>query len=148
MEVSDTISRLARECDLGAMALIGARARGLAVDDDPVEVFATVPLERTDRFGTQLADETGGIVRVYDCRLISWAHPLHLCARWLNVDRLPSLPCPRGAVSRWTCKATGARAAVLLETLPHFHPVDGYVPTPPGEFVRVFGPPPIGGFLI
>jgi len=148
MDLSETITRRARECSIGAVALVGARANGTATPDDPVEVFATVPLERTEWFGTQLADETGGLVRVYDCRLISWAHPLHLCARWLNVDRLPSLPCPRGAVARWTCQRTGAQAAVLLETLPHFHPVDGYVPTPRGEFVRVFGPPPIGGFLI
>jgi len=148
MDVSNTIARLARDCSVGTVALTGAWAKGAASELDPVEVFATVPLDRVTIFGTMLADETGGLVRIYECRLLAWAHPLHLCARWLNVDRLPSLPCPRGAVTRWKCARTGASASVLLETLPHFHAVDGYMPTPRGEFVRVFGPPPIGGFLI
>lgn len=148
MEVSDLIARLARECGIGTVALVGAWANGTASELDPVEVFATVPLERVTRFGTMLADETGGLVRVYECRLVSWAHPLHLCARWLNVDRIPSLPCPRGAVLRWTCERTGAKASVPMETLLHFHGLDGCVQMHTGEFVRVFGPPPIGGFLL
>jgi len=148
MAARELVAQLASECGVGTVALVGAHARGDAPAAAPLEVFATVPLRRVTHFGQRLAEEMDGIVRVYDCRRVSWAHPLHLCARWLNVVRLPSLPCPRGAVARWRCPRTGVVAAVRLETLPHFHAVDGYVPTQRGEFVRVFGPPPMGGFLV
>lgn len=149
--VCDLLARLARRYNLGTVGLAGRHAAGVARTCDPLEVFVVVDLDRAELFGTQLADVLEcGYVHVYDCRRLSWAHPLHLCVRWLNVDALPVLECPRGAVSRWRMEtAQGlSEALVALEGLPHFRGVARPTSPPRGEFLRVFGPPPFGGFLV
>ena len=110
----------------------------------------TVSFAAAEAFAHELSFVTYLAVQLYDFHLVPWAHPLHLCVRWLNVDSIPVMDCPRGAVTRWNLKRHGrtGEASVRLESLPHFRGVDGRVETPVGEFVRVFGPAPLGGFLM
>lgn len=115
-----------------------------------MELFVTVAFAKAEAFACALAEVTNYSVHLYAFRLVPWAHPHHLCVRWLNVDQIPTTRCPRGAVTRWkiTRNDRTFEAAVRLDSLRHFCAASGYVPTPPGECIRMFGPPPLGGFLI
>ena len=136
------------------MGLVGARARGNESPWHPVELFITRPFEEAEDFARELSRTAYLAVHLYAFDLVPWAHPLHLCVRWLNVDAIPVMECPRGAITRWQMEHNGnsVEASVLLESLPHFRPGQKFVSTrtfqKSGEFVRMFGPPPIGGFLM
>ena len=114
-----------------------------------MELFITMPFEKAEVFAHALAEETNRAVHLYNFHCVPWAHPLHLCVRWLNVDRLPVRDCPRGAVMRWRMNRHGQthQAVVRLESLPHFRGVDGPVAHRDGEFMCVIGPA-LGGFLL
>ena len=146
----ERIGSLAAKHRVGTVGLVGAHAAGTAGLWTPLELFVTVPFEAAEAFARELSFATYLAVQLYDFHLVPWAHPLHLCVRWLNVDVIPVMDCPRGAVTRWKLKHEGrfVEASVPLESLPHFRAVDGRVATPVGEFVRVFGPAPLGGFLM
>ena len=132
------------------MGLVGTHANGTAGTDDATELFITVPFENADGFAHALCEKTGRAVNLYAFQLVPWAHPLHLCVRWLNVVQLPLRECPRGAITRWRMERCGQafEAAVRLESLPHFRGVDTFVSQRTGEFMRVVGTPALGGFLI
>ena len=153
-DLSTLIAALARQHRLGTVGLVGAHANGTAGPYDALELFITVPLAMAEIFAHTLAEETGRPVHLYDFELVPWAHPLHLCVRWLNGGEIPLRACPPGAVMRWRMKHddTSVEAAVRLESLPHFRAEEKFVSTrtfpKSGEFMRVFGPPPLGGFLI
>lgn len=149
-KLCEQIGILAAKHRVGTVGLVGAHAIGTAGLWTPIELFVTVSFESAEAFARELSFITYLAVQLYDFRLVPWAHPLHLCVRWLNVDTIPVMECPRGAVTRWKLKHEGRtiEAAVPLESLPHFRAVDGGVATPVGEFVRVFGPAPLGGFLM
>ena len=146
----EQIGTLAAKHRVGTVGLVGAHAAGIAGPWTPLELFVTVPFETAEAFARELSFTTYLAVQLYDFRLVPWAHPLHLCVRWLNVDAIPIVKCPRGAVTRRKLKHEGRTIefVVPLESLPHFLAVDGRVVTPVGEFVRVFGPTPLGGFLM
>ena len=144
------IGSLAAKHRIGTVGLVGAHAAGTAGPWTPLELFVTVPFEAAGAFAHELSYATYLAVQLYDFRLVPWAHPLHLCVQWLNVDVMPVMECPRGAIMRWKLKHRGqtVEAAVPLESLPHFRATNGSVATPVGEFMRVFGPVPLGGFLM
>jgi hypothetical protein len=144
------ITALAHEHRLGTVGLVGAHASGTAEAHDATELFITEPFAKAEAFAHALAEETERAVHLYDFQLVPWAHPLHLCVRWLNVVQLPTRECPRGAVTRWRMKRHGQtfEAVVRLESLPHFRAVDGFVAQREGEFMRVIGAPALGGFLL
>lgn len=144
------IATLAQEHRLGTVGLVGAHANGTAGTDDATELFVTVPFENADNFAHALCEKTGRAVNLYAFQLVPWAHPLHLCVRWLNVVQLPLRECPRGAITRWRMQRCGQtfEAAVRLESLAHFRGVDTFVSQRTGEFLRVIGAPALGGFLI
>ena len=144
------ITTLAQEHRLGTVGLVGAHANGTAEAHDATELFITVPYADAEAFAHALAEETERAVYLHDFHLVPWAHPLHLCVRWLNVVQLPMRECPRGAVTRWRMKRNGQtfEAVVRLESLPHFRGVDTFVSQRTGEFMRVIGAPALGGFLI
>jgi hypothetical protein len=150
----DLIATLAQQHRLGTVGLVGAHANGTAGADDPLELFITVPFAMAEIFAHTLSEETVRAVHLYDFELVPWAHPLHLCVRWLNAGEIPTRGCPPGAVMRWRMKRHGQsfEATVRLESLPHFRAEQKFVSprTFPksGEFMRVFGPPPLGGFLL
>ena len=144
------VTKLAQEHALGTVGLVGAHASGMAEAHDATGLFITVPFADAEAFAHVLAEETERAVHLYDFHLVPWAHPLHLCVRWLNVTQLPVCECPRGALTRWRMKRSGQsfEAAVRLESLPHFRGVDTFVSQRTGEFMRVIGAPALGGFLI
>jgi hypothetical protein len=144
------IAALAREHQIGTVGLVGAHANGTAAVHEATELFITVPFEKAEAFAHALAEASERAVHLYAFDRVPWAHPLHLCVCWLNVDQIPVRDCPRGAVTRWTKKQHGQvfEAVVRLESLPHFRAVDGVVTPPSGEFMRVTGAPALGGFLI
>ena len=146
----ERIASLAAKHRIGTVGLVGAHAAGIAGPWTPLELFVTVPFETAEAFARELSFATYLAVQLFDFRLVPWAHPLHLCVRWLNVDAIPVTDCPRAAVTRWKLDHKGqtVEASVPLESLPHFRAVDGRIATPVGEFVRVFGPTPLGGFLM
>ena len=132
------------------MGLVGAHANGTALPHDATELLITVPFEKAQPFAHTLAEETGRAVHLFAFDRMPWAHPLHLCVRWLNVVQLPMRDCPRGAITRWKMQRHGQtfEAVVRLESLPHFRAVDTFVSQRTGEFLRVVGAPALGGFLI
>ena len=142
------IAKLAREHGLGTVGLAGAHANGTAEAHDAIELFMIVPLESAEAFAHALAEKTGRAINLYDFHLVPWAHPFHLCVRWLNVVELPMRECPRGAVTRWKLTRHGRtfEEAVRLDLLPHFRGVDTFIAQRTGEVVRVIGAPPLGGF--
>jgi len=144
------ITTLAQEHRLGTVGLVGAHANGTAEAHDATGLFITVPFADAEAFAHALAEETERAVHLYDFHLVPWAHPLHLCVRWLNADQIPVRECPRGAVTRWRMKRHGQtfEAVVHLESLPHFRTADTFVAQREGEFMRVIGAPALGGFLI
>ena len=144
------ITRLAQEHRLGTVGLVGAHANGTAEAHDATGLFITVPFADAEAFAHALAEETDRAVHLYDFHLVPWAHPLHLCVRWLNVVQLPLCECPRGAITRWRMRRCGqtCEAVVRLESLPHFRGVEAFVSQRTGEFMRVIGAPALGGFLI
>jgi hypothetical protein len=144
------ITALAQEHRLGTVGLVGAHANGTAEAHDATELFITIPFEKAAAFAHALAEETERAVYLYDFHLVPWAHPLHLCVRWLNVVQLPLRECPRGALTRWRMKRHGQTfgATMRLESLPHFRAADGPVAQRRGEFMRVVGAPALGGFLL
>lgn len=144
------ITTLAQEHQIGTVGLVGAHASGTAAAHDATELFVTVPFEKAEAFAQALAEATECAVHLFAFDVVPWAHPLHLCVRWLNVVQLPIRDCPRGAVTRWTMKRHGQtfEAVVRLESLPHFRAVDRVVIPRSGEFMRVIGAPVLGGFLI
>ncbi len=141
---------LAAKHRIGTVGLVGAHAAGIAGPWTPLELFVTVPFEAAEAFAHELSYVTYLAVHLCNFRLVPWAHPLHLCVQWLNVDAMPVMECPRGAIMRWKLKRDGqtVEAAVPLESLPHFRATDAPVATPVGDFMRVFGPAPLGGFLM
>ena len=143
------ITALAQEHRLGTLGLVGAHANGTALPHDATELFITVPFEKAGAFAHKLVEETGRAVHLYDFHLVPWAHPLHLCVRWLNVVQLPMCECPHGAVTRWKLRHHGRviEAAVHLESLPHFHGVNALIAQRSGEFMHI-QTPVLGGFLI
>ena len=144
------IAALPQKHRLGTVGLVGGHANGTALPHDATELFLTVPFENAEAFAHSLAEKTEGAVHLYDFDLVPWAHPLHLCVRWLNVVQLPVRECPRGAVTRWRMQRHGQsfEAIVRLESLSHFRGVDAFVSPRTGEFLRVIGAPALGGFLI
>ena len=148
------VTTLAQEHRLGTVGLVGAHANGTAEAHDATELFITVPYADAGAFAHALAEETERAVHLYDFYLVPWAHPLHLCVRWLNAAEIPLRGCPPGAVMRWRMKRRGQsfEATVRLESLPHFRAEQKFVSTrtfpKPGEFMRVVGAPALGGFLI
>ena len=144
------ITTLARKHRLGTIGLVGALANGTAWPHDATELFITVPFERAEGFAHALARGTERAVHLFDFALVPWAHPIHLCVRWLNVAHLPLRECPRGAVTRWKITRHGQTfgAAVQLDSLPHFQATDAPLVQRRGEFMRVIQAPALGGFLI
>ena len=144
------ITALAQEHRLGTVGLAGTHANGTAEAHDATELLITVPFENAEAFAHALAEETERAVHLFAFDLVPWAHPLHLCVRWLNVVQLPMRDCPRGAITRWKMQRHGQtfEAVVRLESLPHFRAVDTFVSQRTGEFLRVVGAPALGGFLI
>ena len=132
------------------MGLVGAHATGTALPHEATELFINVPFENAVLFAHALAEETERAVHLFAFDLVPWAHPLHLCVRWLNVVQLPMRDCPRSAVTRWKMQRHGQtfEAVVRLESLPHFRAVDTLVSQRTGEFLRVVAAPALGGFLI
>ena len=104
-----------------------------------MELFVSVPFAQAERFARALAEAAGRAVHLYDFHLVPWAHPLHLCVRWLNAARPPVRECPRDAITRWrmTRQGQGFEATVRLESIPHFRAVDAPVAEREGEFMRV-----------
>ncbi len=129
---------------------MGAHANGTAGADDATELFITVPFRNAGEFARALCKKTERAVILYAFQLVPWAHPLHLCVRWLNVVQFPLRECPRGAITRWKIQRCGQTFETLtrLESLPHFRGVDTFALQRTGEFMRVIGAPVLGGFLI
>ena len=149
-KLSALITTLAQKHRIGTVGLVGAHANGTAGQWTPLDLFVTVPFEKAEAFARELSFATYLAVQLYDFHVVPWAHPLHLCVRWLNVDTIPLMDCPRGAVTRWKLKRDGGtiEASLPLESLPHFHGTDALVAQREGEFMRVFGPAPLGAFLM
>lgn len=119
---------------------------GIAAASDPLDVLVCVPLERANAFGLELAEAAQCAVHLHNVERLPWSSHHHLCVRWYNVDRLPRVPYPRGAVSFVRIDET--RYRVPLASIPHMHAVDGPPPPPKtGRATEIFRAP-IGGFLI
>lgn len=132
------------------MGLVGAHSISTGKAHEPTELFITVSFDQAETFARALAEATARAVHLLAFHVVPWAHPHHLCVRWLNVIQIPTRDCPRGAVMRWKIKRDQLtyEAVVRLESLLHFRAVDGPVTQPAGEFMRVIGAPALGGFLI
>ncbi len=103
-----------------------------------------VPSKMALPFARALSDASGRAVRMRDPQTLPYTHPFHYCVRWLNVDRLPVCPFPRGAI---LTSINGAPTAIELTAIPHFAPAMGYVRAAPlaPDFVPA---PALGSFLI
>src|SRR5438067_7961717 len=130
LDLCGLIAPLAARHKLGTIGLAGTHAIGSAEAHDPVELIVTVSLSRAEAFAQELSEATERAVHLYAFDLLPWAHPLHLCVKWLNVDRMPIAECPRGAVSRWKIVRNGSdfETAVRLDSLSHFRSADRFVP--------------------
>lgn len=138
MSLEALVVGLAREHRAGAVGLAGAHAAG-----EPVDLLVA-DLDRAAPLALALAEATDAEVRLWRVGSLLYSHPLHFCVRWLNVDRLPTCPFPRGAALRLL---NGVPIFAPLESFPHLRAVDHYE-RPRPERPRVVPAPPLGGFLL
>lgn len=142
------VADLAKRHNLGTVGIAGAHALGTTQKDNwhRLEILLRGPLERADAFGRELAEAAQLRVDLHDVERLPWASHLHLAVRWLNVDRLPRVQYPRGAVAEVTIGELSGR--VPFANVPHLHAIDGPPPTPPPGRATMTHYAPIGGFLL
>ncbi|MHA3773676.1 hypothetical protein ACXR0O_19240 [Verrucomicrobiota bacterium sgz303538] len=140
------VANLARRHSLGTVGIAGDYARGTQDHTSRLAILVRGPIDRAEAFVRELAEASQLVVTLYDVERLPWPSPLHLSVRWVNVDTLPRVLYPRGAVSLIQIGDLSAR--VPLENIPHMQATDGPIPSPrPGRFSATFRAP-VGGFLI
>lgn len=140
-----TVAKLAAEHRVGSVGIVGPHALRTAQPGDRLQLLVSKCLAKCGRFAAALAEQLDEPVELHDAARLPWASHLHLSVCWLNVDTLPRVEYPRGAVA--LMKHGAGFVNVPLAGIPHLVPVDRPPPVKPGRASKVYEAPP-GGFLI
>lgn len=142
-DLHSLVAALAAAHNVGTVGIVDR----MDCPDDKLRLFVMRPLAELSEFGHELTEASGCAVRLMDAESTPFRNPDHYRVKWCNVDRMPVVPSPRGAIA--TVKhPNGAIVRVPLDSIPHFAPTSEVVRTRTTGNYLDFPAPALGVFLI